>query len=109
MILDQVKKETTIDLKMEVVQNTPGGQIAGARESELVRTTEAISKYLGLDPVLGNAGSSNMNIPIGGGTLAVGFGGERGGQRGFPDEWADIPVMIRSAKQVLLLSATIGK
>ena len=108
-ILAQVGKETTIDLKMEVVQNTPGGQIAGARESELVRTTEAISKYLGLDPVLGNAGSSNMNIPIGGGTLAVGFGGERGGQRGFPDEWADIPVMIRAAKQVLLLSATIGK
>jgi acetylornithine deacetylase/succinyl-diaminopimelate desuccinylase-like protein len=29
--------------------------------------------------------------PIGGGTPAIGISGERGGQRGFPDEWADIP------------------
>ena len=106
-ILAQVAKETTIDLRMEVRQSTPGGQIPGARESELVRNCEAISKYLGLNPVLGNAGSSNMNIPIGGGTLAIGFGGERGGQRGFPDEWADIPAMMRSAKQVLLLGVTM--
>jgi acetylornithine deacetylase/succinyl-diaminopimelate desuccinylase-like protein len=102
-ILAQVSKETTIGLKLEPVQETPGGQIPGARESQLVNTAEAISKHLGLNPVLGNAGSSNMNIPVGGGTLAVGIGGERGGQRGFADEWADIPAMMRSAKQVLLL------
>jgi acetylornithine deacetylase/succinyl-diaminopimelate desuccinylase-like protein len=105
-ILAQVAKETGIGLNMDPVQNTPGGQIEGARESELVRTAEAISKYLGLKPVLGNAGSSNMNIPIGGGTLAIGIGGERGGQRGFTDEWADIPAMMRTAKQVLLLGLT---
>jgi acetylornithine deacetylase/succinyl-diaminopimelate desuccinylase-like protein len=103
-ILAQVSKETTIGLRMEPVQNTPGGQIAGARESDLVRNAEAISKYLGLNPVLGNAGSSNMNIAIGGGTLAIGIGGERGGQRGFADEWADIPAMMRTAKQILLLA-----
>jgi hypothetical protein len=48
-----------------------------------------------------------MNIPIGGGTLAIGIGGERGGQRGFADEWADIPSMMRTAKQILLLAATV--
>ncbi|MGA3187005.1 MAG: M20/M25/M40 family metallo-hydrolase [Bryobacteraceae bacterium] len=105
-ILAQVTKETTIALEMQVFQNTPGGQIAGARESQLVRTSEAISKYLGMEPVVGNAGSSNMNIPIGGGTLAIGLGGERGGQRGYPDEWADIPSMMRSAKQLVLLAVT---
>lgn len=108
-ILAQVSKETTIGLQMEPVQSTPGGQIPGARESELVRTSEAISKYLGLNPILGNAGSSNMNIPIGGGTLAIGIGGERGGQRGFLDEWADIPAMMRTAKQILLLAVAMQK
>ena len=107
-ILAQVSKETTIGLKMEVVQNTPAGQIAGAQDSDLVRTSEAIAKYLGMNPVLGNAGSSNMNIPIGGGTLAIGIGGERGGQRGFPDEWADIPAMIRTAKHILLLAVVLN-
>ena len=84
-ILGQVSKETTIELKMEPFQITPGGQIPGARESDLVRNAEAISKYLGLTPTLGNQGSSNMNIPIGQGTLAIGIGGERGGQRGYGD------------------------
>ncbi len=106
-ILDQVSKETTIGLEMKLVQNTPGGQIPGARDSKLVKNAEAISKYLGMNPVLGDSGSSNMNIPIGGGTLAIGIGGERGGQRGFADEWADIPSMMRTAKQILLLAATV--
>jgi acetylornithine deacetylase/succinyl-diaminopimelate desuccinylase-like protein len=103
-ILEQVSKETTIGLTMERVQSTPGGQISGARESELVRTSEAAAKYLGLKPEMGTAGSSNMNIPIGGGTLAVGIGGDRGGQRGFPDEWADIPAMMRAAKHIVLIA-----
>jgi hypothetical protein len=49
-----------------------------------------------------------MNVAIGGGTPAIGLGGGRGGQRGYPDEWADIPVMIRAAKHILLLAATLG-
>jgi hypothetical protein len=40
--------------------------------------------------------------------VAIGIGGERGGQRGFPDEWADIPQMMRTAKFLVLLAATIG-
>ena len=37
-------------------------------------------------------------MPLGQGTPAIGIGGERGGQRGFPDEWGDIPQMMRTAK-----------
>jgi acetylornithine deacetylase/succinyl-diaminopimelate desuccinylase-like protein len=108
-ILAQVSKETSIGLSLELVEDTPAGQIPGARESDLVRTSEAIAKYLGLDPVLGDMGSSNANIPIGQGTPAIAISGERGGQRGFADEWADIPVMTREAKEVLLLAVTMAK
>jgi len=107
-ILEQVTKETTITFTMEPFQMTPGGQIPGARDSALVRTAEAISKHLGLEVTLGNSGSSNMNVAIGGGSLAIGLGGNRGGERGTPAEWADIPAMLRSAKHVVLLAATIG-
>ena len=85
--LAEVAQETTIGLKMKLVPDTPGGQRAGARDS----------------------GSSNINIRIWGATLAIGIGGERGGQRGFPDEWADIPVMVREAKEVVLLAVTMGR
>ena len=108
-VIDEVAKETGIALAMEPFQLTPAGQIPGARDSRLVRCAEAISRWLGLTPQLGNAGSSNMNLAVGNGTPAIGLGGSRGGKRGEPDEWADVPAMVRTAKHVILLAATMGK
>jgi acetylornithine deacetylase/succinyl-diaminopimelate desuccinylase-like protein len=107
-ILAVVTEETTIAFALEPVQMTPGGQIAGARESPLVTTSEAIARQLGLTPSLNNAGSSNMNVAIAGGTPAIGIGGERGGARAEAGEFADIPAMIRTAKHLVLIAATSG-
>ena len=108
-ILDGVTAETTIRFELQPFQMTPGGQIPGLRESALVTTAEAISTHLGYAPELGNAGSANLNVPLGQGAVAIGIGGNRGGQRGFPDEWGDIPQMMRTAKYIVLLAATIGR
>jgi acetylornithine deacetylase/succinyl-diaminopimelate desuccinylase-like protein len=107
--LAEVTRETEIRFEMEPFQLTPGGQIPGARESALVRTSAAIAAHLGLgEAALSNAGSANLNIAIAGGTPAIGLGGERGGARGQPTEWADVPAMMRSARHVVLLAATRG-
>lgn len=106
--LAQVTAETGIRFGMQPFQLTPGGQIPGARESELVQTSAAIARHLAVEPRLSDAGSANLNVAIAGGTPAIGLGGERGGERGEPGEWADIPAMVRSAKHVLLLAATRG-
>jgi acetylornithine deacetylase/succinyl-diaminopimelate desuccinylase-like protein len=107
-ILAGVTAETTIAFTMEPTQMTPGGQIPGLRDSALVTTAAAISAHLGYAAQLGDAGSSNMNVALGQGTAAIGIGGNRGGQRGFADEWANIPQMMRTAKYLVLLAATIG-
>jgi acetylornithine deacetylase/succinyl-diaminopimelate desuccinylase-like protein len=107
-ILADVTRETSITFAMEPFQLTPGGQIPGFRDSPLVTTAAAISRHLGYEPRLGNAGSANLNVPLGQGARAIGIGGERGGQRGFPDEWGDIPQMMRTARFVVLLAATMG-
>jgi acetylornithine deacetylase/succinyl-diaminopimelate desuccinylase-like protein len=107
-ILEQVSKETGIKFRMDPFQLTPGGQLPGARESILVTTAQAVSRHLGMEPRLSDMGSSNMNVAIGNGTSAIGISGSRGGQRGFPDEWANIPAMIRTAKHIALLASTIG-
>lgn len=108
-ILAEVGRETETRLEMEPFSLTPGGQIPGARESALVQTSAAIARHLGLgEPRLSDAGSANLNVAIAGGTPAIGLGGERGGRRGFADEWADTPAMMRTARHVLLLAATLG-
>ncbi len=107
-ILAEVTDELGITFRMEPFSMMPPGQIEGARESALVQTSLAISDYLGSSPSLSDAGSANLNVAIAGGTLAIGISSERGGQRGFADEWASIEVMQRTAKNVFLTAVTIG-
>jgi acetylornithine deacetylase/succinyl-diaminopimelate desuccinylase-like protein len=107
-ILESVSAETGIDFEMEPFQLTPGGQIPGAESSRLVRSATAISRHLGYEPSLSNSGSSNMNVAIAGGTLAIGLGGSRGGDRGQPGEWADIDGMVRTAMHVFLLASVMA-
>ena len=106
--LERVSKEVETRFVMEPFQLTPGGQIPNALNSNLVTTSKAIAEWLGHEPALSKRGSSNMNVAIGGNTLAIGLGGDRGGQRGFTDEWADIPAMMRTAQHVYLLGAMLG-
>lgn len=107
-IIKAVANETGLSLRMEPFQITPGGQVPGALESELVQLSISISRMLGNEPNLSQRGSSNMNVALGAGKLAVGLGGERGGRRGFEDEWADIDAMMRTAVHVMLLGALMG-
>lgn len=107
-ILRDVTEELGIRFEMEPVSRTPPGQIPGALESSLVQNSLAISEFLGTSPRLSNAGSANLNVSIAGGTLSIGISSERGGRRGFADEWADIPVLQRTAKHVFLTAVTQG-
>ncbi|TVP57448.1 MAG: peptidase dimerization protein [Gemmatimonadales bacterium] len=107
-LLAEVAAETETSLRMEPWQIMPGGQLPGARESEIVQSSAAIGRWLGFDPTLSNAGSSNMNVAIAGGTPAIGLGGNRGGDRGLPSEWASVDAMMRSAQHVFLLGMLLG-
>lgn len=107
-VLDSVSRETGTRFKLRELQQTAGGQIEGAATSKLVTAAVAIAEALGMTPQMGNAGSSNLNVAIAGGTLAIGMGGERGGARAEPGEFADIPSMLRSAKFVARLAAVMG-
>lgn len=103
-ILFEVGQETGISLTLEPYQIIPGGQIPGALQTSLVRYAQSAVRSLGLDPVMSDRGSSNLNIPLSHKHLAIGLTGDRGGQRGYMNEWADINALIRSAKVVFLIS-----
>jgi acetylornithine deacetylase/succinyl-diaminopimelate desuccinylase-like protein len=107
-ILSEVSVETGIDFRLEPENLVPGGQIPGARDSDLVRWSEQIARRIGLEPAFSDAGSANLNIAIAAGTPAIGLGGGRGGRRGYADEWADINAMMRSAEHVAMLGIALG-
>jgi hypothetical protein len=48
-----------------------------------------------------------MNVAISQGVPAIGLGGNRGGQRGFSDEWADVEAMMNTAKFVFLYATAL--
>ncbi len=105
-ILDGVEAETGVTFELEPFQIMPGGQIEGFENGRLLGKAKAISSFLGYEADLSNAGSSNMNVALSQGKKAIGLGGSRGGNRGFPDEYADSDAMIRSAQHVFLIGTS---
>jgi acetylornithine deacetylase/succinyl-diaminopimelate desuccinylase-like protein len=109
MILSTVANETKIELQMEAQQITPGGQVDGAEESLLVKTAAQIAEHMGYSSSVSNFGSSNTNVSVAGGHLSICLGGRPGSDlRGTIDEYADVDALMRTAKQVYLLSMTLG-
>lgn len=102
LILRQISNETSIQLSMEPYQIIPGGQIDDALQHPLVRTAIKVSEILGYTSSLTPFGSSNMNIPLADGKIAIGVSGQRGGERGYPEEWSDLNALVRSAQFVFL-------
>ncbi len=108
-ILSNVANETNIQLQMDAQQITPGGQVEGAEESLLVKTAVQIAEHLGYSSSVSNFGSSNTNISVAGGHLSICLGGRPGSDlRGTIDEYADVDALLRTAKQVYLLSMALG-
>ncbi len=107
-ILDAVAAETGISFRLEAENLVPGGQIDGARDSNLVRWSGHVAGRLGFEPSFSNTGSANLNIAIAAGTPAIGLGGSRGGDRGYPGEWTDINAMMHAAEHVALLAIALG-
>ncbi len=85
----------------------PEGARAGASDSSLVAASVAIVKWFGMEPAMTDATSASATVANAGGTPAIVLGAERDGEGGLPDESADLPTMIRSAKHIVLLAATL--
>jgi acetylornithine deacetylase/succinyl-diaminopimelate desuccinylase-like protein len=103
-ILLDVSLKTNIKLELVPESITPGGQIVGADDHRLTRVALEARSTLGLSTQILKTGSSNMNIPIASGSMAIGLNGERGGRRGHEDEWADLDALITTAKIVYLIA-----
>jgi acetylornithine deacetylase/succinyl-diaminopimelate desuccinylase-like protein len=94
---------------LEFVVDTRGGQIPGARDSPLTRIAEESVKIFGKEPRLSSRGSCNMNAGIAAGVLSISTGGNRGGRRGYPDEYSNIDPIFTGMKLNFLIGYILGE
>lgn len=97
-IVEEVAVEEGLDWEVETYSESPAGQIPGHRDSPLVRLTEEAVKIMGFSPSLSNRGSSNMNVGINRNIPSISVGGQRGGKRDLPDEFANIEPVFAGMK-----------
>ena len=107
-IASEVAAEEGLESWIETYQDTRGGQIPGARDSLLTRVTEEAARALGKEPKLSNRGSSNMNAGIASRILSVSTGGDRGGRREYPDEYANIEPIFKGMRLNYLIGYILG-
>ena len=103
-ILNNVSNQTQVTLDFVPESLTPGGQILDANEHRLTQAAILARSTLQLPTQIIKTGSSNMNIPIASGSMAIGLNGDRGGRRGHEDEWADLNALLTTAKVVYLIA-----
>jgi acetylornithine deacetylase/succinyl-diaminopimelate desuccinylase-like protein len=106
-ICEKVAEEEGLESWVEPYSEIPAGQIPGARDSDLVRVAEEATRFLGVEPRLRNSGSSNMNVGVAKGVPSISTGGNRGGGRDTPDEYANIDSNLNGVKLSFLIAYTL--
>jgi acetylornithine deacetylase/succinyl-diaminopimelate desuccinylase-like protein len=89
------------------IARAPESASTGAQQSSLVAASVAIVKWLGMEPKMRDATSASTRVAFAGGTPAIVLGTDRDEAHGSPDESADLQSMVRSAKHIVLLAATL--
>jgi tripeptide aminopeptidase len=106
-ICEAVAQETGATVSFELQTDIPGGQLPGALEHKLVRTTVDALASLGIEARLSNMGSCDSNAAIGKGIYAVAIGVGKGGGAHSLDEWAEIEPIYTGIKQLILIAANL--
>lgn len=84
-----------VEVRFRLGQRQPAIALPGGTEHRLVRALTAGVEYAGRKPVLRPYSSSNINVVYAAGLPGVVHDATfRGGGRGTPDEWTDIPGVL---------------
>ncbi|MFN2433450.1 MAG: M20/M25/M40 family metallo-hydrolase [Gemmatimonadota bacterium] len=96
-----------LELEVELVGDRPAGALPA--ESFLVRAARAVTRALGVEPVL-SVSSTDANVPLALGVPAVSLGGGGvGGRAHSPHEWFDPRESRHGIERVFLLTLLLGE
>ena len=109
-ILREEAERVGMTVKTELPEEkVPAAQIAGSRESLIVRMAEAVHRAIGFENVpIGNSASNNANIALLAGLPAISTGCAPCGGDHSLGEWCQIEPIYRGIKKLILLEVVLS-
>ena len=101
--VEEAAREEELGYWIEEESGSPAAIIPGSRNSSLVRVAEEATKSFGYDVSVSPRGSSNMNVGVSQSILSISTGGNRGGERNTPNEYANIEPVLKGIKLNFLI------
>jgi acetylornithine deacetylase/succinyl-diaminopimelate desuccinylase-like protein len=107
-ILKEEAERVQMTLKTEMISTTPVATLAGNRDSELVKISEAVHRALGFDPPITNAGSNNSSAALLAGIPSISTGAGPCNDAHALTENCEIEPLYKGIKKILLLELALA-
>ena len=108
-IVKEEAEREKMTVRTEAISSTPAAQIAGHRNSQLVKTAEAAHYAMGFNPSIGITGSNNGNVALLAGLSAISTGAADCGNSHALTEWCDAETIFKGTQKVILLGVAMAQ
>lgn len=108
IVKEEAEREKMI-IKTDAISSTPAAQIAGHRNSPLVKTAEAVHYALGFQPSITITGSNNGNVALLAGIPAISTGAADCGNSHALTEWCDAETIFKGIQKTILLGVAVAQ
>lgn len=107
-ILEEEAKRVGMAVKSEIISSTPVAALPGNRDSQLVRTAEAVHRAMGFDPPITATGSNNSSAALLAGIPSISTGAGPCSNSHALSENCEIEPLYKGIKKVLLLAVALA-
>ena len=108
VILEEEAKRANMNLKTDVISTSPAAVIPGHRDSDLVKTAEAVHRAMGFDPPITATGSNNSSVALLEGIPSISTGAGPCDDSHALTENCEIEPLYKGIKKVLLLELALA-
>lgn len=108
-IVKEEAEREKMTFKTDAVSSTPAAQIAGHRNSQLVKTAEAVHYAMGFKPSITVSGSNNGNVALLAGISAISTGAADCGNAHALTEWCDAETIFKGIRKTILLGVAMAQ
>jgi acetylornithine deacetylase/succinyl-diaminopimelate desuccinylase-like protein len=109
LIVKEEAEREKMTVKTDAISSTPAAQIAGHRNSKLVKTAEAVHYAMGFKPSIGITGSNNGNVALLAGISAISTGAADCGDSHALTEWCDAETIFKGIQKTILLGVAVAQ